>query len=175
MGDAYEEQIDGFHRELDKLRVRLATAERDLEEAQRDAVAETIRREAAERERDEAIAACQQTHGVHPSWVLAVEKMQKERDEAVVWQKAKQEWIDVATRRMQAQLDATAKLTLERDEARGKLAVAEDGLERAAQHARSAVKSWEAGQEHTVTHVRDAENAALVCEGVLARIRGDKR
>lgn len=61
---------------------------------------------------------------------------ERERDEAVAWQKAKQEWIDVATRTLQAQLDATTKLTTERDEARGKLAVAEGERDRA-KHERS--------------------------------------
>lgn len=77
---------------------------------------------------------------------------------------------------MKALLSGTpeGRMKAERDEARGKLAVAEEGVECAALHARSAVKSWEDGNEHTVTHVRDAENAALVCDGVLARIRGDK-
>ena len=58
------------------------------------------------------------------------------------------------------------------EDALGKLAIAMEGLASAALHARSAVKSWGAGQEQTVTHVRDVENAALVCEGVLAKIRG---
>jgi len=63
----------------------------------------------------------------------------------------------------------------EREDLMGKLTIAMEGLECAALHARSAVKSWESGKEHTVTHARDAENAALVCEGVLAKIRGAKQ
>ena len=75
---------------------KLDTAERERDEAQRDAVAETIRRETAECERDEAIAACQQKHGVHPSWVNAVEKMRKERDEALEKLAAAVEALDSA-------------------------------------------------------------------------------
>lgn len=100
---------------IDELRDRLATAERDLEEAerdleeaQRDAVVETIRRETAERERDEAIAACQQKHGVHPSWVNAVEKMRKERDEAMEQLKVALRMLEVHARAGCPQADEDA-------------------------------------------------------------------
>jgi hypothetical protein len=69
------------------------------------------------------------------------ERVVAERDEAVAWQKAKEEWIDVAERTLQGLLDTNAALRAQLAAATDALRAAAEQDVHAAQCARDALRS----------------------------------
>ena len=57
-------------------------------------------------------------HDDVPALLAEVERLTVERDEAVAWQNAKAEWIEVATRTLEANVASIDSLKAERDAAR---------------------------------------------------------